>query len=100
MRSPDQTIQRHRVYINIAALVIGALSFLIMFDSRYQAVGAMATSLTLVVWVLLILRVTPNVADYQAYTRIAAEKEGLGEWLAQIEAEFTRIWEAEREADA
>lgn len=93
MRAPNPTILRYRAHINIGALCLGALGFMMLFDARLRHYGMAVAFMAVMGYAVLTHRIRPRITDYLAHLRAAAEKDPrAAEWLAGVEAEFKNTW--------
>ena len=95
MRTPNPTILRYRVHINIAAMALISLGLLTAFDARYHNAGAVLLFGTFLAWIHLRGRIRPLVSDYTEYLEILAKEEGHGDWLRSANQRFMTLWDIE-----
>ena len=103
MRTPDPWLIKNKGRLSWMALAAGGIGVLMLLLANtypraiiLQVSGGLLAVVAVFGWIIVVNKATPRVADYLAHLKLAAEKEGLGEWLAGADAEFMETWGLKR----
>ena len=103
MRTPDPWLIGNKNRLAVMALAAGGVGVLMLLlaNTYPKAIILQVPGLVLAFgavfgWIIVVNKATPRVADYLAYLKLEAEKEGMGEWLDGANTGFMETWGLKR----